>query len=143
MKNYYFCIPEFTPILVFSMMNIMGYATTMNDLFSQFANEADSSSNNDNIISNNPTADCMSEDSISDSCNINQCTTIGSNSCNSRGGSNSIDTATVLVEKDYRKGQDPDHNFVVTFDANNPNPRNSIQIVKDLFQLLFPMAHTR
>jgi len=109
MKNYYFCIPVFTLILVFSMINSMAYATTMNDLFSQFGNDAKSSSNNDNTISNNPLANCMSEDSISDS-------------CNSRGGSKSIDTATILVEKDYRKGQDPDNNFVVTVDANNPHP---------------------
>ena len=100
----------------------MAYATSMNELFSQLDDQAEYSTNNNNAISNNPSANCASEDSMSNSCNINQCTTIGMNSCNSQGGSNAIDTGTIMVEKEYRKGQDPDFIFEVTVDANDPHP---------------------
>lgn len=121
MKNYRFCVPIFILIVVFSMINSMAYGLDVDELFSQL-NKADHTTSNDNIIANNPSSNCKSEESMSNSCNINQCTAVGSNSCNSGSGSSSADTATILVEKEYRKGQDPDYNFEVTVDANNPHP---------------------
>jgi hypothetical protein len=123
MKKYRFWIPVFTLILFFSMVNGMAYAKDVNELFSQL-NKGEHPTSSDNIITNNPSSNCKSEESMSNSCNINQCTSIGSDSCNNSGGggSNPVDTATILVEKEYRKGQDPDSNFEVTVDANNPHP---------------------
>lgn len=124
MKNYSICAPIFILILIFSMNTSMTHATSVDELFSQL-NKADLAISNDHNIANNPSSNCKSEESMSNSCNINQCTAIGSNSCNSsgdRGGSNPVDTATILVEKEYRKGQDPDYNFEVNVEGNNPYP---------------------
>lgn len=123
MKYYLICVPVFLLILVFATFTNMGYATNMNEIISQLNKNSKQFANNDNTILNNPKTNCSSEDSISNSCNINQCTTIGSNSCNNRDESNSIDTATILVEKVYRKGQDEGFNFEVTVEANNPHPK--------------------
>lgn len=123
MKNYlYSCVMAFTSVVIlFSIMNAVN-ATSINNLLDQLNNGVEYSTNSNNAIYNNPKTNCSSEDSLSDSCNINQCTTIGSNSCNNGGGSNTIGTGTILVEKEYRKGQDPDYNFEVNVEGNNPYP---------------------
>lgn len=125
MKNYlYYCVTAFTFVIILFSFIASVDATSLNKLFDQLENGVESSITTNNAIYNNPKANCSSEDSMSDSCNINQCTTIGSNSCNSGGGggSNSVDTATILVEKEYRKGVDPDYNFEVNVEGNNPYP---------------------
>ncbi len=99
------------------------YGSINNDFLSELREKSFSSRSNDQSISSDPTIICKSENTISNSCNINECLAIGSNSCNTTENSNGIDTATILVEKEEAgSGSMEPHHFEVTVVGNNANP---------------------
>ncbi|CAN5776698.1 hypothetical protein BH23THE1_BH23THE1_18080 [soil metagenome] len=95
------------------------YATIDNDILTNLGREDKS----DQSIFSNPSTNCKSTDTISNSCNINECLSIGDNSCNTTDSSNYISTATILVEKEEAgTGSMEPHHFEVNVDAKDASP---------------------
>jgi hypothetical protein len=114
-------IPIFLVIL--GLITNTGYGSIGNDLIAEIRDQSQSSHKNEQSISSSPSINCSSENTISNSCNINECLAIGSNSCNTIRESNNIDTATILVEKEEAgTGSMEPHHFEVAVEGNNADP---------------------
>ncbi|MDQ3084645.1 MAG: hypothetical protein M3Q77_07520 [Thermoproteota archaeon] len=99
------------------------YGSIDNDLISKLTRNENFNEDRQSIISN-PSTNCNSEETISNSCNINECLTIGHNSCNTSHSPNNIDSATILVEKENEgTGSAVPSNFEIHVTGKNADPQ--------------------